>query len=49
LSEERDGREKKKILEWKDYVAIVIAAFETTLLPILVFLAVLILVFFLFR
>ncbi len=27
-------------LEWKDYIAIVIAAFQTTLLPLFVFLGV---------
>ncbi len=36
-------------LEWRDYVAITIATFETTLLPILVTVAVLILVVLLLR
>ena len=31
-------------LEWKDYIAIVIAAFQTTLLPLLAFLGVLALI-----
>jgi hypothetical protein len=36
-------------LEWRDYVAIVIASFETTLLPIVVIVAVLIVLVFLLR
>lgn len=36
-------------LEWRDYIAIVIASFETTLLPIVVTVAVLLLLVFLLR
>jgi hypothetical protein len=46
--EEYDTKESVH-LDWRDYVAIIIASFETTLLPILVVIAVLILLALLLR
>jgi hypothetical protein len=40
--EKKEESEKILLLEWKDYVAIVIAAFQTTLLPIVVTILVLV-------
>ncbi len=36
-------------LEWRDYVAFVIAAFETVLLPVIVFIVVVLLIYALIR
>ena len=46
--EEYDTKESVH-LDWRDYVAIIIVSFETTLLPILVVIAVLILLALLLR
>ena len=48
-SDDKIRDENSVHLEWRDYVAITIASFETTLLPILVTVAVLILVALLLR
>ena len=48
-SDDKSRDEKAVHLEWRDYVAIIIASFETTLLPILVTVAVLILLVLLIR
>ena len=43
MARENDEKQKKDVhLEWKDYAAIVIAAFETTLLPFLILVVVLV-------
>lgn len=42
-SEEERKRTSTNRLEWRDYVALVVASLETTLLPILVMIAVLVL------
>lgn len=46
MSEEKrskDEKEQKNVrLEWKDYLAVIIAAFQTTLLPFLVVIVVLV-------
>jgi len=42
-SEEERERTKTNRLEWRDYVALVVASLETTLLPILVMIAMLVL------
>jgi hypothetical protein len=42
ISEEEDEKERPR-LDWKDYIAFVIALFETALFPILIILGVLIL------
>jgi len=39
--EDEEEPEKEVRLDWKDYVAFVIAAFETILLPVVVFVIVL--------
>jgi hypothetical protein len=44
MSTEEDRRNRGMHLEWRDYVAIVIASLETTLLPIIIPIVVLILV-----
>lgn len=49
MSEEEDERKKKFGLEWRDYVAIVIASFETTLLPIVIFVLVIFLLLLIFH
>jgi len=41
LSEDEEEERREVSLEWRDYVAIIIAMFETVLVPILVILAVL--------
>jgi hypothetical protein len=41
LREDDEEPEGEVTLEWKDYVAFVIAAFETILVPLIVFIAVL--------
>jgi len=43
LSDEEEEEEQRRDvhLEWRDYVAIIVAMFETVLVPILVILAVL--------
>jgi len=41
LREDDEDPEGEVTLEWKDYVAFVIAAFETILVPLIVFIAVL--------
>ena len=41
MSEDEEER-KDVLLEWRDYVAIVIAMFETVLVPILVVIAVIV-------
>lgn len=48
-SESDDEPEEKVHLEWKDYVAFVIAAFETVLLPMVVFALVLLLLLVIIR
>jgi hypothetical protein len=42
-SEEERERSQTMHLEWRDYVALVVASLETTLLPILVMVAMLVL------
>ena len=49
MSREDDEQNKNVHLEWRDYVAIMIASLETTLLPIIVSVAVLILIVILLR
>ncbi|MGA8856931.1 MAG: hypothetical protein WB643_07175 [Candidatus Bathyarchaeia archaeon] len=49
MSREEDDTKESVHLDWRDYVAIIIASFETTLLPILVVIAVLILLALLLR
>jgi hypothetical protein len=44
MSREDDKQNKNVHLEWRDYVAIMIASLETTLLPIIISVAVLILI-----
>jgi len=44
MSTEEDKRNRRVHLEWRDYMAIVIASLETTLLPIIIPIVVLILV-----
>lgn len=39
--EDEEEPEREVRLEWKDYVAFIIAAFETILLPVVVFVVVL--------
>jgi len=41
LQEDDEEPEGEVTLEWKDYVAFVIAAFETVLVPLVVFIVVL--------
>jgi hypothetical protein len=43
MSREKEQEKEDVLPEWRDYVAIVVASFETTLLPILAIIAVLIL------
>lgn len=48
--EEKGEREEETVrLEWRDYVAIVIAAFQTTLLPFLIVIIVLLLLWLVLR
>jgi hypothetical protein len=42
-SEEERKRTRANRLEWRDYIALVVASLETTLLPILVMIAMLVL------
>ena len=42
MSRKKDMQEESAPLEWRDYVAIVAASFETTLLPVLAIIAALI-------
>jgi len=49
MSREDDEQNKNVHLEWRDYVAIIIASLETTLLPIFVSVVVLILIVILLR
>lgn len=46
LESDDDGQVK---LGWKDYLAFMIAAFETILVPLIVFVVVLLILLFLFR
>lgn len=46
MSESKDSNDTK--LEWKDYLAIVVAMFETVLVPVIVVMAVLVVVALLF-
>jgi len=47
--EDEEEPEGKVSLEWKDYVAFVIAAFETILVPLVIFVIVLLLMLALIR
>lgn len=49
LSKEKEEKEKTMDLSWKDYVAIVIASFQTTLLPFIVVIFVLVFLLFMLR
>ena len=42
--EDRDSRGNKEDLKWKDYLAMIIAMFETTLTPFLIFIALLLVI-----
>jgi hypothetical protein len=49
LTEEKKEPEKTVNLSWRDYVAIVIASFETTLLPFIIVIIVLLFLSFMLR
>ena len=50
MARENEDQSKKDVhLEWKDYLAIVIAALETTLLPVLILILVLVLMLLVLR
>jgi hypothetical protein len=49
IREDDEEPEGEVSLEWKDYVAFVIAAFETVLLPIVVFIVILLVLLALIR
>ncbi len=42
-------KEEEKGLDWKDYIAIVIAMLTSTLLPFLIFIAILLIIIILFK
>ena len=50
LSDEKEKEPEEQVrLDWKDYVAVVIAAFQTTLLPFVIVIIVLLFLILMFR
>lgn len=49
MSTDEDEKTRQVQLEWRDYVALMIASLETTLLPIIISIVVLVLVVLAFR
>jgi hypothetical protein len=49
MTEEKEEREKIANLTWKDYVAVIIASLQTTLLPFIIMILVLGVLWFILR